>query len=148
MADTISVYNGARAHIADVGIGNMTLKVMLLDNTASFSAADATLTAVAGSANAREVSGNGWTAGGETLDNVAVTTVSTNAARVDADDVRVRATGGNIGPASAAVIYDDADASDRPLAYVAFDSVREASDGTDFLIALDPNGLFTFVAPS
>lgn len=148
MADTIALYNGARAFIVDKGVDNMTIKVMLLDDTATFTASHTALTGPAGAANAKEVDGSGWTTGGETLDNVSVDVVSTNAARVDCDDVRVRATGGNIGPASAAVIYDDSDADDRPLAYITFDSPRTAFDGTDFLISINANGLFTFVAPA
>ena len=110
------------------------LKVMLLNNSASFDATDTTLVEVAGAANANEVSGNGWTAGGELFANVAVTTTTTDDATLAGDDIRVRATGGNIGPAYNFVVYDDSDADDAPLFFVQFSEAVYAGEGTDFLV--------------
>lgn len=110
------------------------LVVMLLDNTAVFDATNTTLTAVAGAANAKEVDGNGWTAGGEVFANVAVTTTTTDDATLSADDIRVRATGGNIGPASALVVYDGTNVNDAPLFYIEFSEPVYAGEGTDFLV--------------
>lgn len=116
----------------DVDLNN--LKVMLLDATAAFDATDTTLTDVAGAANAKEVSGNGWTAGGELYENVSVTTTTTDDATLAGDEIRVRATGGNIGPARNFVIYDDTNVDDAPLFFVAFSEDVYAGVGTDFLI--------------
>lgn len=123
----------ARKFLAqDVSLAN--LKVMLLDPTAVFDAANTTLTQVAGAANAKEVKGNGWATGGQLFTNVAVTTTTTDDATLAGDDIRVRATGGNIGPASAFVLYDDANANDAPLFFVQFSEPVYAGEGTDFLI--------------
>lgn len=94
-----------------------TYKVMLLDASAVFSAAHTTLTEVS-SANAYEVYGNGWTQLGETLTNVAISTITTNDAMFDADDVVVAITTGGLAAYSALVIYDDTDAGDPPLVYL------------------------------
>lgn len=87
-----------------------------------------------------EVNTNGWTPGGPTLANVAVTTVNTNDAMLDADDVSVTASGGAIGPATAATIYDDT--TRKPLAYVDFGGSKTADNGTPFILAWSANGLF------
>ncbi len=123
----------ARRFLAqEVDINN--LIVMLLDPTPVFDATDTLLTDVAGVANANEVDGNGWTTGGEVFANVAVTTTTTDDATLAGDDIRVRATGGNIGPASALVVYDGTSAGDAPLFYVAFSEPVYAGEGTDFLV--------------
>lgn len=110
------------------------LKVMLLNPSAVFTAANTTLVQVAGAAHVNQVSGNGWSVGGHLFANVAVTTVTTDDARLAGDEIRVRATGGNIGPASSMVIYDDTAANDPPLFYVAFSEPVYAGVGTDFLV--------------
>ena len=122
------------------------LVVMLLDNTAVFDATDTTLVDVAGVANAKEVSGNGWTAGGELFENVVVTTTTTDDATLEGDEIRVRALGGNIGPASAMVVYDGTAVNDPPLFYVEFSEPVYAGEGTDFLV---PGTIFnlTYAAP-
>lgn len=122
------------------------LKVMLLDGDAVFSAANTTLVQVAGVAHVDEVDGNGWTTGGELFENVVVTTTTTDDATLAGDEIRVRATGGNIGPAEAFVVYDDTSASDNPLFFVEFSEPVYAGEGTDFLI---PGTILTlsYVAP-
>lgn len=144
MAVTISLYNNATKRLANKEITLTTLKAMLLNNTATFDGANATLAAVAGAGNTKQVSGNGWTAGGVTLTNVAVTTVTTNDAKLDADDVVVTATGGPIGPAYACVVYDDTDVNDAPLFYIDFGSAQTAGDTTDFKIVWHTDGIITF----
>lgn len=135
----------ARKFLAqDVNLSALT--VMLLNANATFNATHTTLTQVAGAANVNQVSGNGWTAGGEVFANVQVVTTTTDDAQLIGDDIRVRATGGNIGPARAFVVYDNSDANDAPLFYVQFSEDVYAGPGTDFLI----NGLIltlTYMAP-
>ena len=144
MAVTISLYNHTAKKLANKEVTLTTLKVMLLDATATFNAANTQLTDVAGAANAKEVSGNGWTVGGETIANAAVTTVTTNDAKLDGDDIAVTASGGSIGPAPYAVIYDDTDANDAPLAFIDLDGAKEAGDTTQFKINWNANGILTF----
>ena len=142
MAVTISRYNHTAKLLLNKEITYTTLKCMLLDSNAVFNAADTLLSDVLAGA-ATEVSGNGWTAGGETLASVAVTTVTTNDAMLDAADITVTATGGSIGPASAAVIYDDSMASplDAPLWYIDFGGAEQAGVGTDFKITFNASGI-------
>lgn len=142
MAVTISLYNNTVKRLLNKEVTYTTLKLMLLNNTASFTAANTTLSQVS-NAGAYEVSGNGWAAGGQTLANVAVTVVTINDAKLDADDVIVTATGGAIGPAYKAVLYDDTDASDAPLAFIDFGQVEEAGQDTDFRVVWNASGILT-----
>ncbi len=143
MAVTISRYNHTAKLLLNKEITLTTLKVMLLSSSASFLATHTALTQVNNS-GAYQVSGNGWTAGGITLSSVAVTTVNTNGAMLDAADISITASGGAIGPASAAVIYDDTMTSpaDAPLWYIDFGGAESAGLGTDFKITLNASGLF------
>ena len=147
MAVTVNLYNSATKRLVNKEVTYTTLKLMLLDNTASFTAANSTLDSVAGALSGtrpKEVYGNGWTQGGMTLANVAVTTVTTNDAMLDADDVTVTATGGAIGPAYAAVLYDDTDSNKGPLAYIDFGQAQTAGQDTDFKVVWNASGLISF----
>lgn len=86
-----------------------------------------------------EVSGNGWTPGGEALTGVAVTTVTTNDALIDADNVVVTASGGQIGFAYGHVFYDSL--TGRVIKHTDYGEAWRAGDGTDFKINI-PNGLY------
>jgi len=121
------------------------LKVMLLDNTAVFDATDTTLVEVAGVANAKEVDGNGWPTGGALIENVIVSIATIDDARLDADEVRERATGGPIGPAWAAVVFVADGADNPPLIYIDFNEALTAGTGVDFLIPCNPiiYGIYT-----
>lgn len=140
---TINLYNHSAKLLANKQVTLTTLRVQLLNDSATFTASHTALTSVNNS-GAYEVDGNGWTTGGETLSGVAVTTVTTNDAKLDADDVSVTASGGAIGPAYKAVIYDDTDANDAPLAFIDFESSKQADSGTPFNINWDSNGIFTW----
>jgi hypothetical protein len=144
MAVTITPYNHTLKKLRNKEITYTTLKVMLLNQAAvtGFNAANTTLADVLAGAQ-DEVSGNGWTAGGETIANVAVTTVTTNDAKLDGDDISKTATGGAIGPAYGAVIYDDTDADDAPLALINFGQAEEAGESTDFKIIWPAGGIIT-----
>ncbi len=147
MAITISRYNHTAAKMASGAVTLGSLKLMLLDNSASFTAANTALTTVS-NAGAYEVDGGGWTTGGEALASAAVTTVDTNGSMLDAADIVVTATGADIGPAYAGVIYDDADGSDAPLWYIDFDGPQTAGDGTDFRVTFSASGIFRITDPA
>lgn len=140
MAPTISLYNHTRARFASGAnaVGD-TYKVKLL-TAATFNATHTTLAATGGTEVAN---GNGYTTGGATLANVAVTTVNTNQAKFDADDVTWAASGGAI-TASFAILYNDTDADDPPVAFIDFDGAETAGTGTDFKIIWNANGIVTF----
>ena len=145
MAVTITPYNHTVKKLANEEFDLSALKVMLVNQAAvtGFSAANTTLAQVLNGSQ-DEVSGNGWTAGGEALASAAVTTVTTNDAKFDADDISKTATGGNIGPAYGAVIYDDSDVNDAPLAMIDFGQAAEAGETTDFKIVWPTGGIITW----
>jgi hypothetical protein len=141
MAVTMSLYDHTVKLLVNKEVTLTTLKVKLLDATATFTASQTTVASVDGS-GAKEVSGNGWTSGGLTLANVAVTQVTTNDAMLDADDVSQTASGGSIGPAYAALVYDST--SNKPLIYIDFGAAQSAGSTTDFKIVWDASGLIKF----
>jgi len=140
MAVSISLYNHTAKLFADgsLAVGD-TYKVKLL-SAATFDASHTTLAATGGT---EATSGTGYTSGGQALANVAVTTVTTNDAKFDADDVTWTASGGSI-TASYAIVYNDTDADDPPIAFIDFDGSQSAGDGTDFKIVWNASGIFTF----
>jgi hypothetical protein len=140
VAVTISLYNHTAARFADGSnaVGD-TYKVKLL-TAATF---DATHTTLAGTGGTEATTGTGYTAGGVALTGVAVTTVTTNDAKFDANDASWTATGGSI-TASYAILYNDTDANDPPVAFINFDGSQSAGDGTDLKIVWNASGIFTF----
>lgn len=140
MAITISLYNHTAKLFADgSNAAADTYKVKLL-TAATFDASHTTLAATGGT---EATGGTGYTAGGQALANVAVTTVTTNDAKFDADDLTWTASGGSIS-AAYGIIYNDTDTNDPPLAFIDFDGSQSAGDGTDFKIVWNANGIFTF----
>ncbi len=139
MAVTISLYNHTAARFASGAnaVGD-TFKVKLL-TAATFNATHTTLAGTGGT----EVSNTGYTAGGATLAGVAVTTVTTNDAAFDANDVTWTATGAAL-EAAYAIIYNDTDTDDPPVAFIDFDGTESAGAGTDFKIVWNAAGIFTF----
>jgi hypothetical protein len=130
MAVTYSAYDHTLKLLANKEVTFTTIKVKLLDNTATFSASQTTVASVDGS-GAKEVSGNGWASGGPTNDSM-----------LDADDVSVTASGGSIGPAYAALVYDST--SNKPLFYIDFGQAQSAGATTDFKIVWDATGIIKF----
>ena len=140
VAVTISLYNHTAKRFADgSNAAGDAYKVKLL-SAATFDATDTTLTGAGGT---EATTGTGYTAGGAALTGVAVTTATTNGAKFDADDVTWTASGGSI-TASYAIIYNDTDTDDPPVAFIDFDGEESAGDGTDFKIIWDAAGIFTW----
>lgn len=140
MAITISAYNHTAKLFADGSNAAADTYKVKLYSSATF---DATNTTLAGITGTEATAGTGYTAGGQALTGVAVTTVTTNDAKFDADDVTWTASGGSI-TASYAVIYNDTDANDPPLAFIDFDGSQSAGDTTDFKIVWNASGIFSF----
>jgi hypothetical protein len=140
MAVTISLYNHTAKLFAEGSNASSDTYKVKLYTAATFTAANTTLAGITGT---EASTGTGYTAGGQSLANVAVTTVTTNDAKFDADDLTWTASGGSI-TASFGVIYNDTDANDPPLAFIDFDGSQSAGDGTDFKIAWNASGIFTF----
>lgn len=133
---TISRYNHTAKLFNNNEIDLTQLKVRLRNGT-TFTATDTVISDLNGS----EVDGNGWTTGGESLANAAVTTVNTNGAMLDADDIAVEASGGDIGPADSYVIIDDTDADPQVLWHIAIGTSKTAGSGTEFQINISTNGI-------
>lgn len=145
MAVTATLYNGAAKKLANKEYDFTGLKVMLLDAEYTFSAAHVGLDQVlTGASPDAEFYGNGWTQGGETLTNVTVSTVTTNDAKLDADDVSVTASGGDIGPVTQAIIYDATSSPTDLLLHIAFGQAETAGVGTPFQFQWDADGIITF----
>jgi len=140
MAVTITLYNQAARLFADGSNASADTYKVKLYSSATFNAADTTLVGITGT---EATTGTGYTAGGQTLTGVAVTTVTTNDAKFDANDVTWTASGGSI-VASYAVLYNDTDANDPPLAFIDFGGSQSAGDTTDFKIVWNASGIFTF----
>lgn len=139
MAVTISLYNHASKLLLERSISD-TYKVRLV-TAGSF---NATHTTLAGTGATEVTQANGYTTGGATLSGIAVTTVTTNDAKWDANDVTWNASGGAIA-ASAGQIYNATVADSPPLAWIDFDGTKTAADGTPFQIVWDAGGIFSGV---
>jgi hypothetical protein len=136
----MQIYNHTAKLFANSQVTLAALKAMLVGASYTFDATETAMT----TAQAQEVSGNGWAAGGEAIASAAVTQVTTNDAMLDGDDISKTATGGAIGPASGVVVYDSTGAgysTRRPLFYYAFPSAKTADSGTPFVITWHANGI-------
>lgn len=142
MAVSITLYDHAAQQFASGAWASGDTYKLKLYSALTPSAAHTTLAAV-DAAGTEATTGTGYAAGGATLANVAVTTVTTNDAKFDADDVSWTASGGSIA-AAYGVIYNDTDVGDPPVAYINFGGTQTAGDGTQFLVTWNANGIVTF----
>jgi hypothetical protein len=138
MAVTISQYDHTAKLLLNKEVVFANLKVELLNASATFVASHTAKNSV-DNTGAYQVSGNGWASGGPSLASVAVTQVTTNDAMLDAADVSVTASGGSIGPAYAAFVYETD--NNKPLWYIDFGQAESAGDTTDFKIIWNANGI-------
>lgn len=140
MAVTISLYNHTSRRFADgSNTPGDTYKLKLL-TAATFDATHQTLAATGGTEVAN---GNGYTTGGATLSNVAITTVTTNDAKFDADDIIWSASGSGI-TASYAILYNDSDTDDPPVAFIDFGGSQTADPATEFKVLWNASGIILF----
>ncbi|MCH7827479.1 MAG: hypothetical protein IIC75_05855, partial [Bacteroidetes bacterium] len=122
--------------LVDLKNGGDTIKVALMDNVHTFDPDDNTFADV--SANELLSSGTGYTSGGETLANQAVTQDDANdLAKYDADDVQWTTV---TFTAYHAVIYDDTWAGDDLIGSIDFGGAKAVTGGT-FTIAWNSNGI-------
>jgi hypothetical protein len=138
VAPSISLYNHTSRLFANGSNESSDNYRVMLCTAATFNATDATL---AGITKTEVASGTGYTSGGGLLANVTVTS-SLNDAKFDADDVTWTASGGSI-IASFGILYNQT-AGDLPLAFINFDGVQTAGDGTQFKVIWNSGGIFTF----
>lgn len=138
MAVTMTPYNHTAKLLMNKEVDFSNLKVELLNASGVVDPAHTAKTNV-DNAGAYEVFGNGWVQGGPTLANVAITTVDINDVMMDADDVSVTATGGTIGPAEHALVYDAI--SLKPIIHINFGRSHDAGQGTPFNISFSTLGI-------
>ena len=132
------IYNRFKANLMnkEVDLEADTIKVALLDDSHSFNADNNTWSDV----SANEISGTGYTAGGEELTNKSVTQDDTNDKAVfDADDVSWSSA---TFTAYHAVLYDDTLANDDLICSIDFGGAKSVSNGT-FTIQWDADGIIT-----
>lgn len=140
MAVTISPYNHTASRFASgANAASDTYRLKLL-TAATFNAAHTTLAATGGT---ETTAGTGYTTGGVSLSGVTVTTITTNDAKFDADDVTLTASGGTI-DASYGILFNDSDTDDPPVAFIDFGGAESAADGTDFVVVWNAAGIFTW----
>lgn len=140
MPATISLYNHTARRFADgSNVAGDTYKLKLL-SAATFDATHTTLSETGGT---EASTGTGYTAGGQSLTNVVIETVTTNDARFDADDLTWTASGGSL-TASYGILYNDTDSNDPPVAFIDFGGSQSAGDGTDFKVVWNASGIVTF----
>lgn len=142
MAVTITLFDHTAQRFADGSnaVGD-TYKLALYTNATGVDFSETTKAQV--DATASEVAnGNGYTTGGATLANVAVS-ITDNDAAFDADDASWTASGGSI-EAAFGLIYNDTDTDDPPVAWIDFDGTQTAGDGTDFNVNWNASGIITF----
>lgn len=139
MAVTMSFYNHTRKLFANGEVNVSNLKVMLRNAATTFNPAHTSVGQLSGA----EVSGNGWAAGGQPINNAAITITGTNQAKLDGDNISVTATGGPIGPASSAVITDGT----TLLFFIDFDGPQQAGETTPFNINWHADGIVRWTAP-
>jgi hypothetical protein len=142
MAVTISLYNHTASKFADGSFAVGDTYTINLYTVLSFDAT-ATTKAAAESGATQVSTAFGYTQDAKNLASVAVSVVTTNDAKFDAADVQWTASGGAIA-ASKALIYNNTDANDPPVAYIDLDGSQSAGDGTTFNIVWSASGIVTF----
>lgn len=142
MAVTIALYNHTTLRfVTGANATGDAYKLELLNNSAVFTASDTTKSQV-DNAGAYEISGNGWDVAGEIVTGVTMTSVTTNDAKFDADDLSVIATGGAIGPAYKALLYNATD--DATVAFIDFGAAKTADAGMPFEVSWNASGIIMF----
>ena len=137
MAVTATISNHAKYQMAakqiDLTATGDAIKLILMNTTFTFDKdAHATLSDVTSDQLATEY---GYTQDNITLSNQALTEDDTDDnASFTADDVTITASGGDIGPTGAYILYDDSTADDTILACVDFGTDHTIGDGLSLRI--------------
>ena len=141
MAVTVSIFDHTSQRFASGANASSDVYKVALYTAATYSAAATTL---AGITKTEVASGNGYTTAGATLASVAVTIVTTNDAKFDANDVSWTVPAGGSLAAAYAILYNDTDANDPPVLFIDFGETITTTDGGIFQIIWNASGIFTF----
>ena len=137
-------YNHTSALILGQHLSIDNLALMLIVETATFSAAHTTIDDVAGALTGDpaereyEVYGNGWAQSGEMVANIASSTIATRNAKMVGDQTAEEATGGPIGPCRYVLLYDKN--LMKPLILYDLGQNEYAGVSTPFKLTFDLNG--------
>lgn len=141
MPVTVTIYNHTKARfLSGANSEADTYKINLYSTLPAN--LTATTKAAAESGATQIATANGYTQDTKTLSGVAVTVVTTDDARFDADDVTWTASGGSIA-AAFAMVYNDTDTNDPPVFRIDFDGTITATAGIPFVIAWNASGIIT-----
>jgi hypothetical protein len=131
---TVNCFNTGANAVTD------TYRVMLLNDSATFIATHTQLTQVS-NADAYEVSGNGWAAGGFTLTGISIAVADTNGGKFDANDVSQAISGGDLGPYYKYVVYNDTKEDSPPVCFITMDSPLTVTSGNTAGITWNADGI-------
>jgi hypothetical protein len=141
MAVTVSIFDHTAQRFASGANASSDTYKVALYTAATYLASATTL---AGITKTEVASGNGYTTTGATLASVAVTTVTTNDAKFDANDVSWTVPAAGSLSAAYAILYNDTDANDPPVLFIDFGETITTTDGGIFQIIWNASGIFTF----
>lgn len=143
MAVTITLYDHTVSKFADGSFAAGDTYKINLYSAFTFTASDTTKAAA--ETGATQLATNfGYTQDTKTLGSFAISIITTNDAKLDAADVTWTASGGDIGPAQYALVYNETDTNDPPVFFIDFGQAETATDGTDFRIVWNANGIITW----
>jgi preprotein translocase subunit SecD len=147
MAVTSSLYNATMGDfLKGLNVEANTYTINLYGGGSfTFTASHSTKAAV-DAANTQLTTGNGYTQDGKSLASVAVT-VSGNDASFTADDVQWDASGGAIGPARGAVIFNSSRTDSPPIVAINFGEQKTADAGVPFKITWSADGIIKVDVP-
>lgn len=137
---SLSLYDHSAKRFVDGSNSTTDTYKLMLCSAATFTSSNTTLASVT---KTELANGNGYVTGGASLTNVVVTQTA-NDAYFDADDVTFTASGGSIGPASYAILYNSTDSGQPPVAFLDFGASKTAGDGTDFKVIWSASGIVSF----
>jgi hypothetical protein len=141
MAVTVSIFDHTALRFANGSNASADVYKVALYTSATYLASATTL---AGITKTEVASGNGYTTGGATLASVAITTVDTNDAKFDANDVSWTVPAAGSLAAAYAIVYNDTDTNDPPVLFIDFGETITTTDGAIFQIIWNASGIFTF----
>jgi hypothetical protein len=141
MAVTVSIFDHTALRFANgTNAAADTYKVALYTSATYLASA----TTLAGVTKTEVAAGNGYTTTGATVSGVAITQVTTNDAKFDANDVSWSVPAAGSLAAAYAILYNDTDANDPPVLFIDFDGTVTTTDGGIFQIIWNANGIVTF----
>ena len=137
---TIAKYDTLPLNLVNnlINLNTHTFKIILMSSAYTPSSAHALLADITNQLS----TGFGYTSGGQALTSVTLNRVG-GVTTFDAADVVWTASGGDIGPARYAAIYDDTAAGDPLMFLIDFGVDKTALNGANFNIRFHTNGIAT-----